>query len=169
MTGELGQSDFEDLSAYLDGELGPQRTAEIARLIAEDATWRDAHRQLAAIDAAMDAYEVPAPPEGLADRVVARVRRKARRPLVLRVIGWLAPAAAAAAIILVVLAVMNRPDAAPVAGELVTSPALQAVPQAERADVENMIVENLGFFRDYEVIAQFETLEAIDHLEKGGT
>ena len=84
-------------------------------------------------------------------------------------IGWLAPAAAAAAIILVVLAVMNRPDAAPVAGELVTSPALQAVPQAERADVENMIVENLGFFRDYEVIAQFETLEAIDHLEKGGT
>jgi hypothetical protein len=169
MTAGLQQADCDDLSAYLDGELSDVRAVEVARLVRDDPVWRAAHAELRALDAAMDAWTVPAPPEGLAQRVLASVRRRAHRPLLLRTAAWLGPLAAAAAVALLAVAIMNRPSSDVPGRELGSSRALAPVPKAERADVERMIVENLGFFSDYEVLEEMETLQALDELEREGT
>ena len=49
------------------------------------------------------------------------------------------------------------------------------MPAADRAEMEQVVVEYFntdldhGFFRDYDVVEQLETLEAIDRLESEGT
>jgi hypothetical protein len=126
----------------------------------------------------MDSFAVPGGVDGLDERVIARTRRAARRAAVLRVAAWAVPAAAAAAIVLVVVAAFSQPgkvrsgDPA-VAGvapaELVKSKAYQGVPQAERPQLDEVIINHLSFFRDYEVAEDFETLQAIEKLEKQGT
>ncbi|MGB2819471.1 MAG: hypothetical protein WBF17_00715, partial [Phycisphaerae bacterium] len=73
MTERLGHSDYDELSAYLDGELPAARAADVERLIREDHAWRRAHREMTAVSAALDSYTVPAPPGDLADRIVAGV------------------------------------------------------------------------------------------------
>lgn len=169
MTAGLQQADYDDLSAYLDGELDSERAAEVARLVRDDPVWRTAYTELSALDAAMDAWTVPAPPEGLAEEILANVRRRAHRPLLLRTAAWLGPFAAVAAVALLAVAIMNRPSSDAPGRELGSSRALAPVPKAERADVERMIVENLGFFSDYEVLEEMETLRALDQLEREGT
>ena len=176
--GRLADSDLEDLSACLDGELPPERLAEVQRLIRDDPAWQAAHRELVAVDAALEAYTAPAAPADLSARIVRHSRRAGRRSQALRLAAWLAPAAAAAAVILIALAWFGRPHGPqppkPVlvrtpAGELDRSRAYRAVPKDERQDFEEEIVRHLSFFRDYEVLEEFETLAAIDQLEKEGT
>ncbi len=169
----------EDLSAYLDDELDAARRGEVERRVEAQPAWRRAHRELTAVDAALDSYTAPAPPAGLADRVLAHTRRSVRRRQVLRVVGWVAPVAAAAAILLIVFAVLSGPGetalppGSPIVhtppGELEASQAYQDVPETERAQMEEVIIQHLSFFRNYEVLEEFETLEAIDRLENEGT
>ena len=73
MSGELRQSDFEDLSAWLDGELPPGRAAEVQRMVHEDPLWRRAERELRGLHEALDSYAAPAPAPGLAGRILAGI------------------------------------------------------------------------------------------------
>ena len=185
MTETLGNTEFENLSAFLDVELDGPRAAEVARLVREDATWRNAYRELAALDAALDAYTVPQPAGDLVDRVLFGVHASARRSHVLRVIAWVAPVAAAAAILLVAIALSARPGgsggtspdptitAKAIEQEIEASEAYQDVPQAQRAGLEEEIVKNYGVLRglleDYDVVADLDTLDAIEQIEQEGT
>jgi len=185
MANTLGKDDFENLSAFLDGELDGDRAAEVERLVRQEEPWRTAHRELTAVDSLLDEYTVPRPPGDLADRVLTGVRAADRRSHVLRVMAWVGPAAAAAAIVLIALALAGRlgwpGDASPkqpiVAAvnprEIESSQAYEDVPQAQRAELEKEIVKNYGVLRglidDYDVIADFDTLEAIEKVEQEGT
>ena len=179
------QSDFDDLSAWLDGELPAERAAEVERLVADDPAWRTACDELRTVDAALDAWAPPEPSAGLADRVLRYCHAAGRRRHLLRVAAWMAPAAAVAAAILIVIAAMGRgPRKSPVAptpiveapigdesvkDELARSKAFEAIPADQREDVQKVLIQHLSFFREYEVLEDFETLEAIDRIEEQGT
>jgi anti-sigma factor RsiW len=180
MTYQLEQSDFDDLSAWLDGELAADRAAEVGRLVAEDPAWLAAHEELRAVDAALGDWPAPQPRADLAERVIQHCRAAGRRRQVVRVAAWLAPAAAAAAILLIVVAAMNRTTPTPPEGhvpvaekpieaELDHSEAFRNVPKRERAELQEVLIENLSFFSNYDVLEDFDTLEAIDRIEEQGT
>jgi len=74
MNEQLKQSEFEELSAWLDGELSAERSAEVERHVREDVAWARAAAELRAIHEAMDGVETPpAPDAGLARRIIAGV------------------------------------------------------------------------------------------------
>jgi len=154
----MDQSELEDLSAFLDGELPPQRAAEVEALIRSDPRWAAAQRELNALDAILDAYAAPPAPADLAGRIIRRSRKLGRpKPLVIRLVRWIAPAAAAAAVILIAAVALRR---GPTRTQVSPKDALADVPKADR-----FVVENLSFFRDYEVIENLETLKAIERLD----
>jgi len=181
---ELPPGDFEDLSAYLDGELPAERAAEVARRVRDDPLWRRTHAELAATEALLDSYTVVPAPSGLAGRVLARTRRASRRSQGFRAAAWVASAASAAAILLAAFILSGRLTRAPrpepvvvqtISEELKHSQAFGDLPLAERAEMEAVVVEHYNtdivrsFLRDYDVVEEFETLEAIERLENEGT
>ncbi|HUT60857.1 MAG TPA: hypothetical protein VNA25_23670 [Phycisphaerae bacterium] len=193
MDERLSQTEFEDLSAYLDGELTGEALRRVEAKLAGDAEWQRALRRLQALDRAIGVYNPPGAPADLAARVidaVARARRPA--PQAIRIARWLIPAAAAAAIILGVLIYKGltgpetevkpgRPTAKAVPVVVPENASISAEELAmEHADFlhqsfvaavekdrreERFTVENLDFFRDYDVLSNIETIEAIDALE----
>jgi anti-sigma factor RsiW len=172
MDARIAQPDFEDLSAYLDGELTGERLIEVERRVFADPAWRMAYAELAAVEDSLNSYTVPAADAGLASRIVARVRQAEHRAMGRRVAKWLAGAAAAAACFALVVVAFNREVKPPpvVAGtEVNKSSAYQQMPQADRSQVEVLIVENLGFFKSFDVVQEFETLKAVEQLEQEGT
>jgi hypothetical protein len=110
MNTQLTQSQWEDLSAYFDGELTGPQADRIARLIETDPAWQRAHASLAQLSARLDAWAVPAPPAELAGRIGQAVARQSRT---LRLRRWLVPAAAAAVVLLVASLHMLLPGAGP--------------------------------------------------------
>ena len=160
----LTESEFEDLSAWLDGELPADRAADVAERVRSDPAWRRAHEELAALDEALTACGAPAAPGDLAERIIRRTRReRARRPW--RVARWLAPiaaVAAAAVIALFVRAHRTPQPPAPLSGSEVVDAQLKDVPKADR-----FVVEHLDFFADYPVLVNLETIEAIDRQDAG--
>jgi anti-sigma factor RsiW len=173
---ELTAGELENLSAYMDGELPAGAVDEVARSIEADAAWRQTRRDFQDVEGLLDYYAAPPASAGLTGRILSAVRRHARRRQVLRVARWLAPAAAAA-IILVGLAVigggdwLGRPQKPAIANkpvierELAGSKAFKAVPVDQRPALQEEIIRHLNFFRDYEVVADLETLEAIEQLD----
>ena len=178
-TRELTESELENLSAYMDGELPAEpAAAEVARGIESDAAWRQMRRDLQDVDSLLDCYTAPPASAELTGRIMSAVRKQAHHRQVLRVVSWLAPAAAAAAIIIVGLAVFGGGHwfsqtqtpgivSTPVniEPELAESTAFQAVPVEQRPALQEEIIRHLNFFRDYEVAADLETLEAIEQLD----
>ncbi len=175
---ELTAGELENLSAYMDGELPAGSAAEVARGIEADAAWRLMRRDLQDVDSLLDYYMAPPASAELTGRIMSAVRKKAHRRQVLRVVSWLAPAAAAAAIIIVGLAVLggghwfSQPQTPGIVStpvniepELAGSAAFQAVPVDQRPALQEEIIRHLNFFRDYEVAADLETLEAIEQLD----
>lgn len=168
MKAGLTQSEFEELSAYLDGELDSQAADRAARRIELEPAWAQAFARLRAVDAALDGYSVPAPSGDLAERICANVRQAQATKA--RIVRWLAPLAAAAAIVLAVLAYqslksMSSPSApSPVAVDP-QQPIDEALAGLDQPD--RFAVENMDFFRDYEVLENYDTLQAIDKLEQG--
>lgn len=177
----LTESEIEDLSAYMDGELQPERAAAVERGFQTDVAWRETRRDFEEVDALLDCYTVPPTSAELTGRIMQAVQKHARRHKALRAASWLVPAAAAAAMLLVGLAVfssgwLDRPET-PIAGggqvtntvivepELAQSAAFQAVPAEQRPALQEEIIRNLTFFNDYEVVADFETLQAIEQLD----
>ncbi len=102
MNGELKQGDFEDLSAWMDGELDAEQAERIAREVESDPVWSEAYRELLALDETMDVWEATAVPPDLTERILGCA--KARPFTGVRRLGrWLGPAAAAAACVIAVL------------------------------------------------------------------
>jgi anti-sigma factor RsiW len=178
---ELTESELESLSAYMDGELQGDSTAEVARSIQADAAWRQTRRDFQDVERLLDYYTAPPVSAELTGRIMSAVRSQQRRRQVLRVVNWLAPAAAAAAIIVVGLAVfgggnwLSRQQTPGLVGgnlvniepELAKSMAFKAVPVDQRPALQEEIIRHLNFFRDYEVVADMdmETLKAIEQLD----
>jgi len=160
MKDDIRQQDFDDLSAWLDGRLDDRRAEEMRRVVESDRDLREACRQLRRLNELLDAYEAPPAPAGLAERIVANVRRAGRRSAPVRLLRWLAPAAAAAAVIIAVALAWNRRRTVPepkgtpqVAGQMLTRTV------APKPTVK------ASFFADFEILENFETLQAIEDLE----
>jgi hypothetical protein len=193
MTQPLTQHEFEDLSAWMDGELDGPRAEEIRRRVETDPAWAEAARELVRLDDALDAWRAPDAPGDLPERIVANVRRAARpRVLRFRRVAIVASAAAAAIVLAVVITQRITPPPAPgpgddvagnnapradapedpapgePGGEIVAA-ALDDVPPSDR-----FVVENLGFFQSYDTAAVLaendelldsDTLAALERLD----
>ncbi len=173
MSNLRGQYDFEDLSAYLDGELEPARKAEVEKLLQEDSSWQAAYAELKALDGALGDWTVPEMPALLPSRIAAAVKRNAtiKKQRVIRftrIAGSIAAVAAAAAIFIVVMLSSNRsqPQSKNDMASNTNTAANNVTAKMSDEEVDKIAVENLEFFRDYDVLTDFETLEAIERLEK---
>jgi anti-sigma factor RsiW len=162
---QLWQSELEDLSAFIDGELPDERAAEVQRLVDAEPAWQAAWQDMTAVDAAMDAYDAPAAPPDLAARISASVRQAApaRSPLVY----WLAPLAAAAAIVLAVLVYHSITGQQTGNG---TGPIVNVTPSPapvdEAREVDQFASENFDFVKELDVLNNFDTIKAIDKVEE---
>jgi anti-sigma factor RsiW len=74
MTQPLGQSDFDDLSAFIDRELDEPRRSEVESLIEADPRWAAEYEQMLRIDHALDSLTVPEPSSDLAGRMIREIR-----------------------------------------------------------------------------------------------
>jgi hypothetical protein len=169
------QVDWQELSAFMDGELSAERAGEIARLLASDGGWAEAYRQLQAVHASLDLLRPEPMRADLTDRIVRAAGRRSRTLFVIRLAG---AAAAACLVAAAVLAFLHRPTPpAPTAGgptavEVKIANILKDVPPEDQ-----FIVQNLPLFKDYEQVGQYEklsgladaqTLNALAELEKAG-
>ncbi len=163
MADELRQVDFEDLSAWCDGELDAERAAEIKARVAADPVWKHAHEQLLTLNRALDAWTIPPCEQGLDERIVAHVHAAPRpRTLVFRLVT----AGVAAAILIAVVLTHEPGPVSPGRGYRASGEIVRVLDSVPRKDW--FVVENLDFFEDYEVVTNYETLEALDRLETGG-
>lgn len=182
MEAKLTQQDFEQLSAFLDGELGEADRAQVAERLAADEAWRRARSRLEALDIALDAYAVPPAPAGLAQRILQRTtRRRATVRWAWPRLRFLAPLAAAAALVAALLVYHAvRQPAAPgpeLANPQVVDPAplpedTNAFEEPRLAELDGMVEDNLDFFRDLGVVNNLDTIEAIysqQQTRSGGT
>lgn len=151
----MEQKEFEDLSALLDGELSPQRAAEVEAMLRGDpqrqAVWED----LRAVDAALDCYTVPAADPELVERILREAHSLVRRrPLIVRIGRWAAPLAAAAAAAVITVSVLNQPND--------TKPSWDQ----NLTNADKLVVTLPALFEDYETIENLPTLKAIDELDR---
>ena len=159
MREHLTQPELEQLSAFFDGELPADQAEAFERRLEAEPRLQRALAQMKALDAALDAWQVPAAAADLPERVLASVRRKTRQsPVILRLVRWAGAAAAAAAVIVGAIRWMGPKDTPRDAGQVV---------QNEPAVEDALIVRHLDFFENYEVLANLETLEAIEQIEDG--
>lgn len=146
----------------MDGELDPARTAEVDHLVRTDPQWRRALSRLRALDQMLETVNVPAAPPEMADRIIQSVRRRTRRAHM----AWTARigvglAAAAAIIIVAIMAFNSTSHHAPDTNDPVNT----ALADKTSAEDEEFIIQHLDFYRDMEIVENYETLEAIEHLE----
>lgn len=167
---ELTQFEQEELSAYFDAQLDQARADEIRQLIHTDNTWKRAYEQMTEVDGLLDLVDVPSVPADLAERIVADVRSR-ERGLLIHLRRLARPLAAAAAIALVVIVGWQIEQARRGAGVEVAKPIVTESPViAELKDLpkeDQFAVQNLDFVRDYDVLENFETIQAIEKLEDG--
>lgn len=159
----INSSELAELSAYLDGELSSQRAEEISRLLEQDDALAAAAGQLRAVDGALDLLEVPPAAADLADRIVAAVEAE-RRAAVVKLAKYLAPLAAAAVFVAALSFWQPFSHKPATSGSAPVAESAQAVPADGKA-VEEFARDNLDFFQDYEVVANYETIEAMDALD----
>ncbi|MCE5280297.1 MAG: hypothetical protein ABFD92_07640 [Planctomycetaceae bacterium] len=169
MNERLTQSQRDELSAWHDGEIEGPAAAEIEAKVAGDPVWAAAYREIADLEQTLDAWAVEPPAADLERRIIARIhqQRAQSRRVVLRLVGAMSGMAAAAAIVVAILLVNNEGKQTPGRTDTVAQKADQTV-KTNLASVEGsdrMIVENLDFFQNYAVAANYDTLEAIDRIE----
>ncbi|MCD6303949.1 MAG: hypothetical protein J7M21_03185, partial [Planctomycetes bacterium] len=56
-----------------------------------------------------------------------------------------------------------------IAAELAGSRAYRQIPKDQRPAVEEVLIEHLGFFKEYDVVEDFDVLRAIEQVEQKGT
>ncbi|HAU37598.1 MAG TPA: hypothetical protein DCX07_07750 [Phycisphaerales bacterium] len=175
MNGMLEPSDFEDLVAWLDGELPEARARQVERFVRENPAWARAAREQRRLDELLTACEAPPVPDELSARIVARARGvAAHRTIRLRGMRVAVPLAAAAAVALAVMLWNDRPTPPPSddGGQvhLAAGESLRGLDETDR-----FVVSNMEFFRNYEVcevlaksdgLVDVETLEAIGRVDK---
>lgn len=166
------QVDFEALSSWMDGQLGEPQASQVAQRVQADPQWRQAWRELSAVDAALDLLPSPEAGPELTERICQAVRRPSWPS---RAIRLAVPLAAAACLLAAVLLgqILNRhqqpasprqlvqtpkasPVAAPTGVEAVIDTALKDVPADER-----IIVRNLDMFRNYDDVSEYRKVRAI--------
>jgi len=159
MDQELTQSDLDDLSAYMDGELTGEAKWRVEHLLKEDSRWPRALRQLQELDACLDTYSVPAAPADLAAKIIASLpSQNVSVSPVWKIIRWLAPLGAAAAVVIAATSLF-RPAPRP------QVPIAQGDAGASAKVDDQFVVENLSFFSDYDVVRDLETIEAIEQVQ----
>lgn len=180
MSGDkLKQYEVDELSAYVEGRCGQRQARRIKQLIRTDPRWAKGYRWLRELDKALDAYTVPAVPEGLSERIIDAARaeeRKIHTQARWRSVARLAASIATAAAVIFAIMVMelNPPPLPTPSGEV--SKSTSAPPQAGQDKVneilrevpsnDRFLVENLDFFRHYDVLVNFETIREIERLEE---
>ncbi|MFP4355325.1 MAG: anti-sigma factor family protein [Phycisphaerae bacterium] len=159
MNDQLRQSEFEQVSAYFDGQMTAEQAQAFEQTLSQRPDLAKALNQLRRLDQAMDSWKVPAGDADLACRVLAGVRRsRTVTPVILRLVRWGGAVAAAAAIVVAAL-VWTAPEKAVKPGE----PVAGNPPAGEV--VEDLCVRNLDMIENYQVLVDFDTLEAIDRIE----
>lgn len=166
------QSDLEQLSAWMDGELDPPAGESVARLVREDPIWRATWEEFRAVDSALEACPPVRPRRDLTDRIVRAARRQR---LWSRAVRIAAPLAAAAAVILAVyLAWPQRQTPAPTLMQEVEKEITRTLHDLPKED--QLIVRKLSFFENYPEVKRYqrvrevvdpETLSALAALEAG--
>ncbi|MFP3936939.1 MAG: anti-sigma factor family protein [Phycisphaerae bacterium] len=173
MSEGLEQSDLEELSAYLDDELPPDRAERVRRKVESDPAWADALAELRSLNARLDAWTPPEAPGDLSERIIQAAPGERRRKVLTlrRVLATTATVAAAAVIIAVTISRVETDP--PVDDEARTAQSEPKKPsdtvKVSEEAVEEFAVENLGFFSDYDVLEDFETLRAIERAERSAS
>ena len=179
MIRELTQSEMEQLNAWLDGELEAAEASQVEAMIASDAAWAQAARELQSLDNLLGEYTVPAAPVELAGRIIEAARREQpTSQWTIRLVKYLAPVAAAAAVLIAIwhYGVTSNQVSSNNPGVAATnSPrANQVANNKSQQELDNVIVEHLPFFKQYEsaekvshndAVVDDATLQALDQLE----
>jgi len=167
------QSDLEQLSAWMDGELSGPDARRVARLVQTDPDWRSSHEEFQRLDAVLQQWSAPPPPQDLTARILRAVRSERLLGRALR-IGAAAVAAAACIAVALVL-IRGRPDTpirAPEPRAAVESQLAGAL--ADIAPEDRFAVENLQMlrelpevqaYREIRDVADAETLAILAELE----
>ena len=157
--GLLRQSDIEELTAWLDGELDGPAAERVARLVREDDAWRTTFEQFRAVDAAVELVGAPEPRRDLTHTILAAVA--ADRPsawrAAIRIAGGMA--AAAAILLAVYAATRDSGDPEPADEPVIAQTAIEKeIAQALDgvATDDQFIVQNLSLFQDYENVGRYE-------------
>jgi hypothetical protein len=156
----------------MDGQLDQPQARQVAQRVQSDPQWRQAWRELLAVDAALDLLPSPAARPELAERICQVACRPSRRN---RLVRLAVPLAAAACLLAAVFLgqILSRhqqpvspsglsqtptasPAAAPAGLEAVIDSALKDVPADER-----IIVQNLDMFRNYDDVSEYHKVRAI--------
>ena len=172
MIRELTQFETEQLNAFLDGELDAAEASRVEAMIASDAAWAQAARELQALAGLLGEYPVPAAPADLAGRIIAAARREQPAPQwTIRLAKYLAPVSAVAAALILYVAFYHHPATTnpPAANNQVANNNNKS-----QQDLDAVIVEHLPFFKQYEAadkishndtVVDDATLKALDQLE----
>ena len=164
----LSQSQLDQISAFLDGELSASQTDQVAARLENDPAWAAAAGQFQKLGTLLEVWEAPPLRRDLTDSILAKARRKSRLPEWVRA---MIPLAAAAAIFLTVAAYHFLTTDSAGVNSLVTLGGQGASDSDTQAsekllkgidDQDHFVVKNLDLFQDYDVLADFETLSAID-------
>ena len=160
----LKQSDYDDLSAYVDGELHSARHAEVERLVRTDLTWQGEMEEIRRLNEVMAALDVPLAADDLPERIISTVHQRvhAKHWAWAMRLGASIGVAAAAAVVIVAIILTNKTT------NVSTTPPLVPVASTTSQITEQndkQIIETLDFYRDFEILENYETIEAIERLE----
>ena len=148
------ESDIEELTAWMDGELPPPRGQRVAERVRTDPDWRATWQDFQAVDAALNCLHPAEPPSDLTERIVRAARRREFGGRALRI---LAPLTAAAAVVLAVwLGAPSRPGAPGPAVDGLVARTLRDVPEADQ-----VIVEKLPLFQNYQDVLSYEQVHSL--------
>ena len=156
----------------MDGQLEEPQASQVAQRVRTDPRWRQAWRELSAVESALDLLPTPVANPGLTERICQAACRPSWQSRLARLAVPLAAAACLLAAVFLgqVLSrhqqagqptnLVNRPTdgsaAAPTGVEALIDTALKDVPADER-----IIVQNLDMFRNYDDVNEYHQVRAI--------
>ena len=166
--------DDEDLSALLDGELSPEREAQLRARMAREPDLTECFALLAQADQQVRSLAgATLAPERLAGLRAALDRRLAGRGeessstgrvlSLPRAVRWMAPAAAALAAGLTLYLALERTPEGPATPETASEPRAETRPPS--GELARLSEEEIAIALDYETLSDFEVIEQLEFLE----
>jgi len=178
----MKQSDLEQISAWMDGELPAEQADRVAQLVQQDDEWRAAYEQFRAVEQATDMLTgTIAPPEDLHEKIIQSVYRRRRIRKALR-IGISMAAAACILIALWIGGVFSWQGIRQPANVMPQDTSHVIVKIEKEIDTifkdispeDRFIVQNLTLFKEYPRIEEYckvaeivdaDTLSALEAME----
>ena len=178
----MKQSDLEQISAWMDGELAAEQADRVAQLVEQDDDWRAAYEQFRAVEQATDMLpETIVPPEDLPERIIQSVYRR-RRIIKALQIGVSVAAAACVLIALWIGGVFSRQGVKQPTAVIPQDTSYVIAKIEKKIDTifedvspeDRFIVQNLTLFKEYPRIEEYrkvaeivdaDTLSALEALE----